>query len=208
MKLSGSLADAIVELGNKKSKSVIAICGAADLGKSFLARSLIDELELRGVSSAHLTMDSYLMPRERRIEAGISGYDAAAYDLATLNSDLQAFINFKAFGFQEYNHKLGCVNGPGKVISDTDYLLLDGLHAMHHSFKSLLDYSVFIYTSDKQLRDIRHQADLVKRNQTVDFSLAQLEFEFQSYKSNVEPYKACANKRIELLSKWNYVERD
>lgn len=207
MELSESLAKAITNVTSENPQKVIAICGAADLGKTYLSKQLMADFLASGISSAHLTMDSYLIPRAKRIEMEISGYDIGAYDLSSLQNDLVGFLKGKPIEFNEYDHALGAASGLRNTVDACSYLLLDGLHSIHESLSGLVDYSIFIYTTDKQLNEIRHQADVVKRKQSVAFSRNHLESEFNAYKKHVEPYKNKADSLLELLEKWQYVVR-
>jgi len=68
--------------------SIVSICGAADLGKSYLSTQLMKSWVLQKINTNHLTLDSYLMDRAMRIEKGLSGYDIEAYSLMKAKKDL------------------------------------------------------------------------------------------------------------------------
>ena len=202
------LVKVITNLESDNAHKIIAICGAADLGKTHLAQMLLTEFNKHKISAAHLTMDSYLVPREKRISLGISGYELEAYDIESLKNDLSAYKeNGQSIEFNEYDHMLGIANGPRKTISACSHLLLDGLHSMCDPVWELIDYSIFIYTTDQQLNEIRHRADIAKRKQSKQFSLDHLELELEKYRRNVEPYKQRAYTVLKLDRKWQYVEQ-
>lgn len=207
MEISEKLVKVISNIESTGAPKIISICGAADLGKSYLSAKIQDCLKERGLSSAHLTMDSYLIPRSKRIELGVSGYEIAAYGIDLLKQDLELFLQGKTIEFSEYDHELGVANGPKHHINTCSYLILDGLHSMNGSLREFIDYSIFIYATDSLLNDIRHQADILKRRQSVEFSLRNLELEHEKYKVNIEPYKYEADMVIELVKKWQYVEQ-
>ena len=58
----------------------VAICGAADIGKSYLSRKLAVILNNQGIGTSHLPIDAFLLDRSERLRIGMSGYDAQAYD--------------------------------------------------------------------------------------------------------------------------------
>ncbi|GEM_PF-6211176 len=91
------------------------------------------------------------------------------------------------------------------VIPPCPILIADGLHSMNEQLTSYLDFSIFICTSDDWLKQIRHQADITKRHQTIEFSKAHADSEFEKYKQFVEPYKKQANVILFLKEKWNYI---
>lgn len=206
MELSERLVQVVANISSGATKRIVAVCGAADLGKSYLSKQLAIGLSECGLAADHLTMDSFLIPRVKRAELGISGYDINAYDISSLRHGLEDFLNGKPFDFREYDHSVGAANGPKNTVSEATCLILDGLHSMHYSLMGLIDYSIFIYADDSRLNQIRHQADIEKRKQSVEFSLSQLEWELKSYKDHVEPYKYHANKLLELSNKWQYIE--
>lgn len=185
MEIKESLVNNLIQLSKKKEHTIIAICGAADLGKSYFAKELQALLHEQEVCAGHLTMDSYLLPRSKRISLGVSGYDPQSYDIDSLKTDLQTFLNSAPVFYKEYNHERGVADGEDQVITTCNVLILDGLHSMHSEINSLIDYAIFIFTRDSKLQKIRHQADISKRRQSVDFSLKNLVSELERYKHNV-----------------------
>jgi uridine kinase len=71
---------------------IVAVCGAADIGKSYLAKEITEILNQKGISANHLTLDSFLMNRSDRIEKGISGYDIEAYDFVSIERSLEKYF--------------------------------------------------------------------------------------------------------------------
>ena len=193
-------------LARKKSDKtiVVSICGAADIGKSFLSKEISESLNKLNFKVAHLTLDSYLIDREIRKKKGLSGYQLESYDLANALNDLIFLKNGNAIDFYPYDHTMGRPSLIPSRMDASDIVIFDGLHSMHLSFISYIDMTVFLYTKDKFLKAIRREADLVKRNYTIEFSKSTSENEFNLYKANIEPYKNKAEYLIFLESKWNY----
>lgn len=185
---------------------IISIAGAADLGKSHIAQGLKRQLEHQGVSAAYLPLDSYLIPRDKRAELGLSGYDLAAYDFARITGDLDLYCRAIPFKLQAYNHQLGQTSGPVLEVKPSACLIIDGLHALADELNDLVDYAIFICTDDQQLRQIRHQADLVKRQLTREQSMKNLDIEMRKYRENVAPYQFKADLVLKLMDKWSYCE--
>ncbi len=92
MELYKKLSKIIFSLEGESKSLILAICGAADLGKTYLAKNLMDYLNKIGKSANHITLDSYLMPRDKRIQLGVSGYEFEAYDFVGIQNDLVRFI--------------------------------------------------------------------------------------------------------------------
>ncbi len=204
MELIKELSKIIAGLEIENKHSVVAICGAADLGKTHLATNLVNSLRKIGISANHITLDSYLMARNKRIESGVSGYDVEAYDLAAIEKDLYNFVKGLPIKICTYDHAKGIAEGPKKTILPCSVLFFDGLHAMHERFESLIKYSIFVCTNDDQLQKIRHRSDIKKRKQTIEFSKNNLASELQKYKIHVAPYKDRANVVLTLIKEWQY----
>ncbi|MDW3195251.1 MAG: hypothetical protein R8G66_22945 [Cytophagales bacterium] len=189
---------------NCETASVISICGAADLGKTHIAKRITESLTRNNLTSNHLTLDSYLMDRKVRLEKKLSGYDIEAYNLTKAIKDLRDLKDGKSIHFYPYNHLSGMASSKSYEMNTSDIIIFEGLHSMHTSFSSFLDLSIFIYTQDENLKKIRKEADLIKRNYTKEFSNQISEKEFGLYKINIEPYRNRADYLIFLESKWNY----
>ena len=190
---------------SKSDKSVIvSICGAADLGKSYLSKSIADLLSQSNLRAGHLTMDSYLMDRKTRNKKGLSGYHIESYNLNLAINHLKELKNGHPVEIGTYDHKEGRRTIESTRLNPPEILIFDGLHSMHSPFLPYIDISVFVYTKDDDLKTIRREADLIKRNYTTEFSEKISDSEFKLYKTNVEPYKVKANYLLFLESKWNY----
>lgn len=203
MELSEELSKIIVSIEENRPL-IVAICGAADLGKTHLAINLVNSLKNLGTSANHISLDSYLVARSKRIEFGLSGYEVESYDLPAIEKDLVGFVRGLPIEFCEYNHSKGVAEGRKNTIQPCSVLIVDGLHSMHKTFEPLISYSIFVCTDDHQLKHIRHRADITKRMQTIEFSKSNLDSEFEKYKIHVAPYKNKAKIVLTLNKKWQY----
>lgn len=204
MLVEDKLAHEIVSLRKKTKQTVVSICGAADLGKSYLSAKIAESLTKRSLKTNHLTLDSYLLDRKTRNKNGLSGYDIEAYNKNEVLNNLIDLKNGQSIEFQPYHHKEGIKGEVSTKMDSADILIFDGLHAMHSSFLPYIDITIFVYTKDENLKLIRHEADLIKRNYTIEFSRKIAESELNLYKSNVQAYKEKADYLLFLESKWNY----
>lgn len=200
------IAEHIALLKSPSQCFVVAICGAADLGKSYLSQALVKKLNSKGVDSECISLDGYLMPREERIKSKISGYNPSAYDLSSVKSDIATLRNGTSINIGLYDHEKGQTFPDKVVIEPCEVLIVEGLHAMHSELAALMNLSVFVFTDDLHLGQIRHHADQEKRRQTVAFSKANLAVELERYKEFVEPYKKEADLLFSLIEKWHYTE--
>lgn len=194
----------IQEAQKEKGAIIVAIGGAADLGKTYLANTIIDALNRDKITSNHLTLDSFLMDRALRKKMNISGYDIRAHDMNRIVSTLEDWRQEKVIQFQPYDHKTGRKSDNYLEIQRCNVLLIEGLFALHESILPFLDLTFFIYTSDRQLKEIKLAADLVKRGYSVEYSLALYDKELVLYKKNIEPLKEKADFKLKLKEKWDY----
>ena len=202
--IEDKLSTEIIANRNTNGLTIVSVCGAADLGKSYLSNKTAESLAKQHLKTNHLTMDSYLMSREKRVEKGLSGYEIEAYNHAAILKDLIALKNRESIHFKSYDHRKGKSSSNSSKMNSPDILIFDGLHSMHATFVSYIDLTIFIYTDDALLKTIRSEADLIKRNYTSDFSKSISQSEFNLYKSNIEPYKKNADYVLYLKNKWNY----
>ena len=186
------------------SPLLVAICGAADLGKTHLSTQLVSALVKTGTSACHLTLDSYLIDRAKRTALGISGYQPEAYDLPKIKNDLLEFLKGGAIEYSPYDHAEGKALPAKITINPCQVLFIDGLHSLHNDLRPHINYSIFIYATDALLLKIRHRADIEKRKQSVEFSNLNLRNELTAYKLYVEPYMCSANIVFELKEQWQY----
>ncbi|WP_394751242.1 uridine kinase family protein [Spongiimicrobium salis] len=190
---------------NKSGPTIISICGAADLGKSYLSQKMVEWFTKQGLKTRHFTLDSYLMDREDRKKKGLSGYNVEAYNLTDATNCLMKLKNKQSIKYRPYDHKSGKKAKAFIEIPAVDILIFDGLHSMYSKFTPYIDTSVFIYTGDEYLKRIRKESDLIKRNYTVEYSDEISQSEFNLYKTCIEPYKNKSNYLLFLESKWNYI---
>lgn len=194
---------AFKEKGEKQI--IVAVCGAADLGKSCLSKKIAQNLNSTGIPTYHLTLDSFLMGRAQRLEQNISGYDIRAYDQASVLAALNNFKKNQPVVFAPYIHSIGKCTETYVTLDPCAILLFDGVQSMHDLFLPYIDYSIFIYTADDTLKKIRYEADLRKRHYSPEFAKSNSESEFNYYKSHILPYRQQADLVLFLQKKWNYI---
>lgn len=192
---------------NKHNINIIAVAGAADLGKTYLCGALVDTLRQQGISADYISLDSYLVARSDRVQQGLSGYQIQAYHTAAILNDLEHISQGKVISCVEYDHAAGRCLGEARLIKPCSWLFLEGVHAMNTMFKAFQTASVFLFTGDKQLLAIRHEANSSKRHQSAAFSRANSHMEYQQYRDNVAGYRDKADVQIELVRKWEYLIR-
>ncbi len=204
MMLVNKIAKEITDHATVNTKCIVAICGAADLGKSFFSKQLVNCLRSDNVTADILPLDSYLLSRTDRAKRQLSGYQPEAYNLKEARKTIIFFQNGKSITYYPYCHAIGKQEKKKKTINPSKFLIIEGLHSMHQSLIDLIDSSIFIFTQDEYLRKIRLEADQSKRKQTTEFSAELEPIEFKKYKDFVEPYKYLCDLQLFLEEKWSY----
>ena len=194
----------ILDIQKNNQSVIIAFCGAADLGKSFMANKVAQLLNEANIESNHLTLDSFLMDRAERKKNKISGYDIRAHDTKQILSTLEDWAKGQGIRFQPYDHHTGTKSNTYLSIKHSKVLLIEGLFSMYKPFLPFINLSFFFYTNDTKLREIKLAADLTKRNYTPEYSKKIYDGEFKLYKKNIEPFKEAADFKIYLKEKWHY----
>lgn len=195
----------ILEAQKQKAAIIVAFCGAADLGKTYLAKKAVELLNNHNTTSSYLTLDSFLMDRAERKRMGVSGYDISAHDMAQILTTLENWVQGNSIQFQPYDHQTGSKSEQYTLIESGEVLIIEGLFALHQSIQPLIDLSFFLYTDDAQLKAIKLAADLVKRGYSPEYSQMLYDKEFKLYQKNIEPFKEQADFRLRLKHKWDYV---
>lgn len=204
MMIEQSIVNKILEVQRAKEFIIVAFCGAADLGKTHLAKSVVKLLESYGVRSAHLGLDTFLMDRIMRKKRGISGYDPRAHDIGQMVDTLENWREAKTLKFHPYDHHTGEKSKEFTLINAREVLLIEGLFALHEAILPFVDLSFFFYANDKKLQQLKLEADLVKRGYTSEYSKKIYWSEFELYKQNIEPLGEKADFRLHLQDKWQY----
>lgn len=189
---------------NKKEPIIVAVCGAADLGKSYLSKKIATNLNSSGIPTNHLTLDSFLMERSQRLKQDISGYDIRAYNQIAVLKALNNFRTNRPVTYAPYIHAMGKCGETLKTLNPCSILIFDGVQSMHELFSPHIDFSIFIYTDDVTLKKIRYEADLCKRNYSAELARCKSESELYFYRSQISPYRQQADLALFLERKWKY----
>lgn len=163
-------------------RRVIAVSGAAALGKTTLCRNLASYLNGEGISSVHVELDGFLRDREFRKRHGLRGYDPRATDLGALVSSLTRLIyQGESIQIPRYNHETGSKDGSVEL-SPVEVVILDGIMSMHYEVREKFpNYRIFLQAEDLVMRGLRLLTDMRERGYTVFDALAHADDESRSY---------------------------
>lgn len=198
----------ILKVREQKTPLIIAIGGAADLGKTHLSRAIVKQLNEKKSSSSHLPLDAYLMDRIERKAKGLSGYQVEAHDMELIKEDLENWRNHGRISYHPYEHENGTKSKQAVSIQSSEVLLIEGLFSMRKLLQPYINYSIFIFTTNEKLKKIKQEADLVKRSYSKEYSEQLYEKEFELYKRNIEPFKNMADCKVSLSTKWKYTWKE
>jgi uridine kinase len=140
---------------------VVAIDGAAGLGKTSLAREVQQEfLDLTSI----LHTDDYLTERHERLAQGITAYDPRAIAMDTLVRDIEALaIDGRDIIIRPYQHPTG-THGTPTVIPARPLVIIEGGHALNPAvLDAISPVGVFIEGTPRTMYELRRERDLRER---------------------------------------------
>ncbi len=189
---------------SKKRPLLVALCGAADVGKSTMARTIVEKLLENRFTADHVSFDTFLLDRQTRLLLGISGYDIGAHDIDTAARSIGNMLRGQPFHYFEYDHVTGRNRTEGRIINRPQIMLVEGLHTFHEQIMPYLDYKIFIQGSKDVLNALRHTHNVHKRNMSPSIAAENLEREYALYESQVLPYCRYADLCVRVTEQWQY----
>ena len=188
--------------------AVVAVSGAAALGKTSLCKNLKAEFELADLSANHIQLDGYLRGRKERVAEGISGYDPRSTRLGPLLEDLQNLIfNGKSIAAPTYDHEIGD-SGKTEDIGPKKVLILDGIMSLHYEIRQqFTNLNLFLYAEDLTMRGLRLKVDMEERDYTVFQALHHSDSESRAYDRWIHHQIEFADIKLEVGDDWEIEEK-
>jgi uridine kinase len=203
----GALAELISPMTNRPNdryggdiRTVVAVSGAAALGKSHLCARLVDRLSEIGIQAQHIELDGYLLNREVRNKKRLSGYDPLSTDLSSLVSDMTFIIKKgKERPVPTYDHATG-THGDPKPVLPCRVIVLDGIASMHYEVRdAFTDFRVFLHAEELAMRSLRLHADVTGRGYSFYRALRQADSETRNYYTWIHHQIEYANVTLEVV---------
>ena len=167
-------------------KLVIAISGAAALGKSYFSENLKEFLESHGIQSTYISLDGYLLNRKYRQKKKLSGYDPKANNLKKMINDLNSLIlDSNEIAVPLYDHKLGKHIGNETKIPNP-VVILDGIMALHYEIRKFSNIKIFMSADLLTLKGLRILEDKNNRGYTIVEAVGHAESEYENYLKWIE----------------------
>jgi uridine kinase len=204
------IADRITKLSRPGNKpTLIAINGKAATGKSLLARRLCDRAMSgqsgRSLSCAYLSTDSWLRQgRAEREAQGLTGLEAAAYDLDALEAAIRKLLNRESVMTPIYDHSHGVHDG-SRNVDASDLIIVEGLMSTHPRLRQFFDRVYWIDCSEQNHKRFRIERDVLERGYTRAGAEANYERHFrhwESWAAEMKPSQATTLRinRVRLLT--------
>ena len=194
----------ILKIKRNKEFVLVAICGAADTGKSTMAKNICDELRLNNLKSDLISTDSFMIDRVERNERKISGYNF----ISLRQEELSFFINEIGHGgsmnYYQYDNKIGRTVNEFRVIKEIEVLIVEGIHSFNDKIRAQIDLKIFITGNNDTLRSLRYHANKTKRGFSETEATIRLDKELNEYNQFIEPQKIHSDIILNVDDKYNY----
>ena len=183
----------------------IAISGAAASGKTTIANALSATISLikEDLSIVVLSLDGFMLSRQKRQSMGISGYDPRSHDIAKIKDAVTQLSKGKTIDYYPYNHFSGRHDISPVQIGGT-LIILDGIYSFHEVIEKTLNYKIFISGEKDTLKSLRLKVDIEKRKYTDLEAYSHSETEYINYEKFIVPYKQKADLVIKVESNWKF----
>ncbi len=187
-------------------RPVILIGGPGCVGKSVFARELQEHLAtaLRKSVSV-LDLDCYLIDREQRETQNrvITGYDPAAYTLATAEADIQSLLDGHCIIVSPY-HKPSSKRQSQTAIEPAEILLIEGAMVLTESISKFGSVRIFMDASKDVLYENRKSREL-----SFGFDIDRIEKKFillsRDYERFIVPQQADSEIFIRVGSQYQFL---
>ena len=174
---------------NKTLPLIIGIAGGSASGKTTFARNLARQLPR---SCGIISVDDYTHDGKQ------DNYDLpASFDLALLTQHLAYLRNFSPVLVPHYDFLTGR-NRDVVSFGPFDYILVEGLYALHKPVFDFLDFKVYIDATEEFSRSRRVARDVTERGRTEESVLHKWERHvLPAYYEYVQPQQSFAHVIIE-----------
>ena len=189
-----------------ESPIMVAISGAAGLGKTTLTGQLFDTIRQINptISVSVLPMDSFMMDRVERTVRNISGYDVKANDIEKAKESLLSLKKGLQIDVYPYNHQTGEHESEQQVICPANIIIIDGTHSFHPTFLPYLSLRIFLYATPADSKELRFLTDLFDRRYHPQKAFQHAEEEYESFEEHVLHYLKFADLIVTVDNYWEY----
>ena len=188
------------------SKTIIGITGGSGSGKTYLSNKIIDKFGDEKINI--IKMDSYYkdLAHLSMQEREVNNFDHPdAFDFELLVDHLNILFNEDSVKIPIYDYKTHTRKKNTKEIKYKPIIIIEGIFSMYYKkLRELMDYKVFIATSNKTRKERRINRDKISRDRTLDSILNQYEKMVEPmYEKYIKPMKNISNLIIKENDKNN-----
>jgi len=188
------------------SKTIIGITGGSGSGKTYLSNKIIDKFGDEKINI--IKMDSYYkdLAHLSMQEREVNNFDHPdAFDFELLVDHLNILFNEDSVKIPIYDYKTHTRKKNTEEIKYKPIIIIEGIFSMYYKkLRELMDYKVFIATSNKTRKERRINRDKISRDRTLDSILNQYEKMVEPmYEKYIKPMKNISNLIIKENDKNN-----
>ena len=188
------------------SKTIIGITGGSGSGKTYLSNKIIDKFGDEKINI--IKMDSYYkdLAHLSMQEREVNNFDHPdAFDFELLVNHLNILFNEDSVKIPIYDYKTHTRKKNTEEIKYKPIIIIEGIFSMYYKkLRELMDYKVFIATSNKTRKERRINRDKISRDRTLDSILNQYEKMVEPmYEKYIKPMKNISNLIIKENDKNN-----
>ena len=188
------------------SKTIIGITGGSGSGKTYLSNKIINKFGDEKINI--IKMDSYYkdLAHLSMQEREVNNFDHPdAFDFELLVDHLNILFNEDSVKIPIYDYKTHTRKKNTEEIKYKPIIIIEGIFSMYYKkLRELMDYKVFIATSNKTRKERRINRDKISRDRTLDSILNQYEKMVEPmYEKYIKPMKNISNLIIKENDKNN-----
>ena len=188
------------------SKTIIGITGGSGSGKTYLTNKIVDKFGDKNINI--IKMDSYYkdLAHLSMQEREINNFDHPdAFDFELLLDHLNILFNKNSVQIPIYDYKTHTRKKTVEKIKYKPIIIIEGIFSIHYKkLRDLMDYKVFIETTNKTRKERRINRDKISRDRTLESILNQYEKMVEPmYEKYIKPMKNVSNLIIKENDKNN-----
>ena len=188
------------------SKTIIGITGGSGSGKTYLTNKVINKFGDEKINI--IKMDSYYkdLSHLSMQEREVNNFDHPdAFDFELLVNHLNILFNEDSVKIPIYDYKTHTRKKKFEEIKYKPIIIIEGIFSMYYEkLRDLMDYRVFIETTNKIRKERRINRDKISRDRTLGSILNQYEKMVEPmYEKYIKPMKNISNLIIKENDKNN-----
>ena len=188
------------------NKTIIGVTGGSGSGKTYLTNMIINKFGDEKINI--IKMDSYYkdLAHLSMQKREVNNFDHPdAFDFELLVNHLNILFNEDFVNIPIYDYKTHTRKKNEEKIKYKPIIIIEGIFSIHYKkLRDLMDYKVFIETTNKTRKERRINRDKISRDRTLESILNQYEKMVEPmYEKYIKPMKNVSNLIIKENDKNN-----